>query len=198
MPGETYHLFNRAVGNEKLFLRNENYEYFLNKYDHHMCQISKTYCYCILPNHFHFLIQIKSYQNLLSILKKTNPSFREKNDWQSKFVMQQFSNMLNGYAKKYNKKNERRGALFMDYMRRVEVKTEAQFTSTIFYIHKNAVHHGYCKEIPDWYWSSYNTILAEAPTKIERQKVLDWFGNLEKFIEYHSQTIYLKNTLEVE
>ncbi|MEO7763513.1 MAG: hypothetical protein ABIR78_04085, partial [Ferruginibacter sp.] len=117
---------------------------------------------------------------------------------QPRFVMQQFSNMFNSYAKAFNKKNYRRGALFMDYMRRVEVTTDTQFTATVFYIHKNSVHHGYCKDIAGWPWSSYHAILSNAATKLERQKILEWFGSREKFIEYHSQPIVLKNAAIVE
>ena len=86
----------------------------------------------------------------------------------------------------------------MDYLRRVEVSTDAQYSATVFYIHKNAVHHGYCKLIPDWPWSSYNSMLTNAPTKLERQKVLDWFGGTEKFIEYHEQPVHIKNAAVVE
>jgi putative transposase len=60
------------------------------------------------------------------------------------------------------------------------------------------VHHGFCKAIPDWCWSSYNSILTNTPTNLQRQKVLEWFGGTEKFIEYHTQQIHLKNAEVVE
>ena len=86
----------------------------------------------------------------------------------------------------------------MDYMRRVEVSTDAHYSATVFYIHKNPVHHGYCKDMAAWPWSSYKTILSDAPTKIERQKVLEWFGGRQRFIEYHSRPVHLKNAAMVE
>ena len=188
-----YHVVSRAIGNEKLFLNDGDYTFFLERFDKYISPVADTFAWSLLPNHFHFLIQVRSYLDLLSCLKKTKPSATEYDGWQAKFVMQQFSNMLNSYAKSFNIKNTRKGGLFMDYMRRVEIKTEAQFTTTVFYIHKNPVHHGYCNEIADWPWSSYKTILSTAPTKLQRQKLLNWFGNTEKFIAFHSQPVYLKN-----
>ena len=193
-----YHITSRAVGNEKLFLNDDNYKFFLQRYDKYITPIADTFAWSLLPNHFHFLIQVRSYPELLDYYKKIKPHGNVTDAWQQDFVMQRFSNMLNSYAKSFNNLNNRKGALFMDYMRRVEVTDDGQYTATVFYIHKNAVHHGYCKEMREWPWSSYKTILSQTPTKIERQKVLDWFGGTDKFIAYHTQPIHPKNAVVVE
>ena len=86
----------------------------------------------------------------------------------------------------------------MDYLKRVEIKDDGQFTSTVFYVHKNAVHHGLCKNIADWKWCSYNAMLTEAPTQLSRQAVLNWFGGREKFIEFHNQPVQFKNNEGLE
>jgi putative transposase len=143
-----YHIISHAVGNEKLFLNDDNYKFFLKRYNKYITPIADTFAYSLLPNHFHFLIQIKPYPELQQYYKIIKPHGKEKEGWQPDFVMQQISNLLNSYAKSFNKKNNRKGALFMDYLRRVEVTTDAQYGATVFYIHKNAVHHGYCKAIP--------------------------------------------------
>lgn len=112
----------------------------------------------------------------------------------SDFIMKCFFNFLNSYTKTFNKIYNRKGGLFIDYLRRVEVKTHQQFGTTVFYIHKNPVHHGLCKKLDQWPWSSYNTMISDKPTKLLRKEVLDWFGGLEGFLEYHNRPIYLKNT----
>lgn len=193
-----YHIMSHAVGNEKLFRNDDNYKFFLTRYNKYITPLADTFAYSLLPNHFHFLIQIKPYPELQEYYKIIKPHGKAEKNWQPDFVMQQISNLLNSYAKSFNKKNNRKGALFMDYLRRVEVITDAQYSATVFYIHKNAVHHGYCKAIPDWLWSSYNSFLTNAPTKLQRQKVLEWFGGSEKFIEFHTQPIYLKNAVIAE
>ena len=69
IPGCTYHVYNRANGNEKLFLSNENYRYFFEKYMIYISPIANTFCYCLMPNHFHFLIKIKSLEEVKIFFK---------------------------------------------------------------------------------------------------------------------------------
>ena len=114
-------------------------------------------------------------------------------DTVSEFIMERFGNLLNSYTKSFNKRNKRKGSLFIDTMRRVEITDDAQLGAIIFYIHKNAFHHQYSKTIAEWQWSSYNSILSKATTMLLRDEVIDWFGGIEQFIKFHEQPIYLKN-----
>ena len=54
-----FHIFNHAVGNESLFKNNENFCFFLKKYNEHTESIWDTFAYCLMPNHFHLLIKVK-------------------------------------------------------------------------------------------------------------------------------------------
>jgi putative transposase len=105
---------------------------------------------------------------------------------------------LNSYTKSFNKVNNRKGGLFIDYLRRILVDSDTQFGATAFYIHKNAVHHGYCKKMEDWKWSSYNSFLNKKPTEVASIELLEWFGGIKGLVEYHSQPIYLKNAIVIE
>ena len=58
MPEYYYHIFNRAIGDEKIFRTEENYKFFLQRFYDYILPIGAIYCYCLLPNHFHFLIRI--------------------------------------------------------------------------------------------------------------------------------------------
>ncbi len=109
--------------------------------------------------------------------------------------MERFGNLLNSYTKAFNKQNTRKGGLFIDTMRRVEIKDDAQLSAIIFYIHKNAVHHGYAGAINQWPWSSYHSFLNKSSTSLVRDEVLDWFGGKENFIQFHQQPVRLKNIL---
>jgi hypothetical protein len=48
-PGCLYHIYNYAVGADKLFLSEDNYNYFLRRYEHFVPAIADTYCYCLIP-----------------------------------------------------------------------------------------------------------------------------------------------------
>ena len=71
-------------------------------------------------------------------------------------------------------------------MRRVEVETNEQLCATLFYIHKNPIHHGLCKSFEDWHWSLYHAFKRPfGETSLKRDEGLEWFGGVEAFIDYH-------------
>jgi len=146
-PGQQYHILGRAIGDELLFREEINYQFFLARYQKHISPVANTYCYCLLPNHFHFLVRIKEEDDLKAHFMEIKKSKIYSPELLPEFIMERFSNLLNSYAKAYNKKYDRKGGLFIDYLRRVEIMNDSQFGVTVFYIHKNPVHHGYCKKM---------------------------------------------------
>lgn len=194
-PDNFYHIFNHAVGNENLFLGHDNYIFFLTRYDKYLSQVFKTFSYCLMPNHFHILIQIRDEE---SIRKSANIGLEIEFDFH-KFVMQKLSNFLNSYAKSFNKQNSRRGALFLDFTKRIAILNEFYFIRVVNYIHQNPVHHGFCKTANEWEYSSYNSILRlNKGSKLERNAVFDWFGGIERFIEFHQKNHFIDNEIDIE
>ncbi|HEX9826125.1 MAG TPA: hypothetical protein VGA80_05965, partial [Flavobacteriaceae bacterium] len=61
------------------------------------------------------------------------------------------------------------------------------FIKLIFYIHNNPVHHGLVKNISDYKWSSYHSIVSSKPTYLLRNEVIDGFDDLKNFKMYHSR-----------
>jgi len=57
---EIYHVYNRTNNMEKLFLTDENRPFFLKRYKEIISPFADTFCWNLLPNHFHLLIRIKS------------------------------------------------------------------------------------------------------------------------------------------
>ena len=43
-----------------------------------------------------------------------------------------------------------------------------------------------CNKPEDWKYSSYNSLLSEKPTLLERVEVINWFGDIENFIFMHT------------
>ncbi|MBX9782601.1 MAG: transposase [Chitinophagaceae bacterium] len=191
-PECIYHILSRANGNEKLFLNSNNYSFFLQRFEKHVSPVADTLCYCLLPNHFHFMVEIKSLPAIEAHFKEVKKDKSLDESVLSDFIMERFSNCLNSYTKSFNKMYNRKGSLFIDYMRRVKVETEEQFRQTVFYNHKNAVHHGLVKQINDWPWSSYHLFANKLPSWVQTEKVLGYFDTLEGFLHYHSQSVSLK------
>jgi putative transposase len=193
VPGSIYHLFSRAVGNEKLFLCTDNYLFFLKKLKQHTSAVCQFYCYALLPNHFHLLVRINDEEDVVrhfEAIKKV--VYRPLEHDVCDFIMERFSNFLNSYTKAFNKTYKRKGSLFMDYMKRSVVNETSDFTAYVWYIHKNAVHHQITKSVGEWQFDSYHSILSDAPTILLRDEVIEWFGNEKEFIRFHQQHVHSK------
>lgn len=188
-PGSTYHLFSRANGSEKLFCNSNNYGFFLQRLEKHTSPIADLFAYNLLPNHFHVMMQMKSTEMVEQHFKEVKKGKAFSIDLVSDFLMERFSNCLNSYTKAFNKMYNRKGALFMDYLRRVEIQSDDQFRQTVFYIHKNAVHHGITKQITDWRWSSYDSVIKKETAFLKPGHVLDMFDGLEGFLAFHKQPL---------
>jgi len=180
-PETYYHVVNHVVGSESLFRTEENYFYFMRRYAHYMPSVCDTLAYCLMPNHIHFLIRTHAELPL-----SKHPKY--KSDFH-KLIMQQLSNLLNSYAKSYNKKYERKGALWIDYTKRFEIDSDSYLTSVINYIHQNPVKHGFVRTPEDWAFSSYNSITSPKPSLLMREEVIEWFGGAQQYIEFHREAV---------
>lgn len=195
--GEYYHIFNKTNNNENLFQNDENRLFFLRRYRELLSPFLNTYCWSLLPDHFHLLIrvriitEIKSYLNSLTKQEITSieKKFIMKKVALSELIEQQFKRFFQSYAMAYNKMHQRRGNLFYKPFKRLKVLKDSQFTMTIIYIHANACKHGIVEDFTGYQWSSWHTILSEEPTSLMRKEVIDWFGNKEKFIKAHREMV---------
>ncbi|HEX7871242.1 MAG TPA: transposase, partial [Chryseobacterium sp.] len=164
-------------GKDLIFREDENYKYFLSKLLKYIIPIAEIYGYCLMPNHFHLLMRFKN-------------SDQVSNEDEHKYLMRQFSNLLNGYAKAYNKKYKRKGSLFLDFLKRKRVDDERYLIKLLHYIHNNPVNHGFVEGINDWKYSSYHSYIRLAKeSKIERKEMMQYFDTIKDFVEYHKSNV---------
>ena len=184
VPNGYYHLFNHGNADDLLFNEDSDYRRFLNYYFKTTKRFAVTYCYCLLPNHFHFLVRIKSESEILQ-----NMGVNPEGDKLSRFLANQYGSVFNAYAKHYNKKNERYGSLFINTFKRKRVTEDDYLKILCCYIHSNPKRAGLCKDLHDWKFSSYRTILAGKADPyhldLTRHEVLKWFDNLDNYIKEH-------------
>lgn len=101
LPDCYYHVYNHGNAEDNIFRSLENFRYFLQKFQQHLQTILHTYAYCLMPNHFHFLVRIKSQDTLLNLFKlASKPSDQERIP---SLISRRFCNFLNAYAKAFNK-----------------------------------------------------------------------------------------------
>jgi REP element-mobilizing transposase RayT len=184
-PGSFYHIYNRANGNEKLFLSDDNYKFFLKQFKKHISPVAELYCFCLMPNHFHLLVKIKDEK----VLQITFPKFQTLEKFDSiniqKFISKQFSNLFSSYTQAFNKEQNRKGSLFMKNFNRKRIDKDEYLKTVIEYIHLNPIEAGIVNNLTEWKYSSYNAIKSFQKTKVMRSEVIDIYDDLENFVYCH-------------
>ena len=165
LPGNWYHIYNRGIDGQQLFYEEKNYDFFLKLLAQHVLEVAEIYAYCLLGNHFHLLIRILEQP-------KRKPHLG-------------FSDLFNSYAQAINKTYQRRGSLFERPFRRKLVDSEAYRAHVLCYIHCNPAHHHLCDDFTTYPHSSYQALLSDAATHLQRVEVLEWFDGRDGFITFH-------------
>jgi hypothetical protein len=104
----------------------------------------------------------------------------------SKYISQKFSNFFNSYAKAINKQENRMGSLFQKNFKRIKVDNENYLMTLLYYIHANPQMHYVQNDFRTWPYSSYRHILYMNRKNLSYREVINWFGHLGKYKEYHS------------
>jgi REP element-mobilizing transposase RayT len=192
--GMYYHILNRGNNRENVFFEQRNYRHFLQLYAKYIEPVADTYAYCLLPNHFHLLVRIKTVEEQQQTLGVENQTPRVIAVRNPRGVMarvlkpsQQFSNLFNAYAKAINKAYGRTGSLFEHPFGRLAVTSDGYFSQLVVYIHRNPQKHGLVDGFSTWPYSSYPAMLSTKRTRWKRQEVLAWFDGSKGLAASHQQ-----------
>lgn len=191
ISNEVYHVFNRSIARLPIFIERNDYGRVLDlinyyrfnrpplRFSHYKrlsveqkAEFEKSFmvnensmleilAYCIMPNHFHFLLQPK------------------KDNAVSDFMR----NLQNSYSKYFNTKRERTGSLFQFMFKAVRMETNRQLLHVSRYIHLNPVT-SYLREIKDleaYEWSSFKDYVFNISSFVNKEMVL---GNFKSKQEY--------------
>ncbi len=179
-PGRTYHIYNKAISHDKLFVTEKDYFFFLRKLHRYILPVAHIVAYCLIPNHFHLLVTLKEAEEIAGMPENDR-------DEQVRKISKIFSNLFNSYTRSFNIAHKRSGRLFLYPFKRILVDDEDYFACLIVYIHRNPVHHGLVKDYDKWKYSSYNAYLSKKPTAISREEGLSLFGSFDEFVLFHKE-----------
>lgn len=137
-PSLVYHVFARGNNKEPIFFDESNYIRFLSNLERFRSSLDYIlYTYCLLPNHFHLLLQVNS-KPLSKIMQV----------------------LLTGYTMYINKKNQRVGHLFQGRFQSIIVEKEEYLLQVLRYIHLNPVKANLVENPEDYLWSSYKQYMS--------------------------------------
>ena len=172
-----YHIYNRGNNSEKLFYDDNNYMFFLKKFKYYLDDFVDIHAYCLMPNHFHFLISIKDdfeVSKEIDVEKATDKGF---------------NNLFISYAKAINKRRGRTGSLFQNSYKKKEITDENYIINLILYIHQNPVVANLVDCCDDWKYSSYKAYTSKQRTLINKSYILSLFGDVGNFIFVHKRKL---------
>jgi len=154
-----------------MFRSPTDYCYFLELYEKIMTPGITTYAYCLLPNHFHFLIKVNN----------------DRTYWKHHYPKDLFCRLFQTYAQSYNKKYFRYGSLFQKPYRRIEISSDEYFKQLIFYIHYNPQKHEITNNFRHYEFSSYRLLLSGNNIILNDPEGLGWFNHdASEYLNFHN------------
>jgi REP element-mobilizing transposase RayT len=162
--GATHHVIVRGVARSTVAVDAEDYDrtMFLLERTAERFEIG-CLAWCLLPNHFHFLITSKL----------ANRSA----------AMQWFGTCV---AQSFNRRHDRVGHLFQGRFRSRRVEEESYLRELARYLPRNPVRAGLCRAPEDWPWSSYAATagLRGSPWFLEDDQLLELLGSSADYIAW--------------
>jgi len=166
--GNFYHIYNRGCNKENIFFSESDYNNLLSR----MQQTKNTnnveiVAYCLMPNHYHFLL----YQD----------SKKPVSDW--------LKSLFSGYVQRINRKYDRAGTLFERSAKPKLVTDENYLIELIHYIHANPLKHNFVADQLDWKYSSLSYYLNNEQNQSMSQRAIlayfsDGFNYKDSFSKY--------------
>jgi len=148
-PGEIYHVYNRGNNSQNIFFERLNYLYFLKKMSAHILNCADLLAWCLMKNHFHWMIRVKDDDQCRSETDKISTLNRD------------IATLLSSYTKAINRKYSRTGSLFQQKTRAIKLNSDKcadeYYPLICFnYIHQNPLKAKIVRHLNEYEFSSFS------------------------------------------
>lgn len=190
-----YHVFNRSIARQPIFLNKRDYQRMIQVIDFYRypkprlrfsffdrlpsdekenflrelrkeMPIVEIISYCLMPNHFHFLLRPIADFGISDFIR----------------------NIQHSYSKYFNVKNDRSGSLFQGMFKAVLIETDEQFVHVSRYIHLNPVSSYLIEadQLENYPWSSFKEYVAKSSnsTFLDKKLIMEWFKSAENYKQF--------------
>lgn len=163
-----YHVFNRGINKEEIFLRDSDYSFFLRKlkslgekYDH------SIYAFCLMPNHFHISIQTR----------KTP-------------ISKIMSSLSTSYSMYFNRMYKHFGPVFQNRFKSILIENDSYFLGLSRYIYLNPVKAGITLDPINYKYSSLSEAVGIKPLEFLDRDIVRLIGEGKGGRENYKKFIY--------
>jgi putative transposase len=145
--GQFYHIYNRGNNQQKIFFRESNYRYFLKKITMGITPYCEILTYCLMPNHFHLEIYVKT-------------------DVDPTKLNTAIGIVLRSYTRAIQNQENFKGSLFQQKTKAKQLdlsqsmETINQLAICMHYIHQNPYKAGLVNRMEDWLYSSFREYIG--------------------------------------
>lgn len=196
-----YHVFNRGSDRRDIFLQYRDYKRFKQTFSYYRfggrkpkfsnytkakllgkdVQLGEKQveiiAYCLMPNHFHFLLKQLTDRGISGFLGQIS----------------------NSYTRYFSTKYTRVGPLLQGRFKAVSVDTDEQLMHVSRYIHLNPYvsPSGIIKVGVDYLWSSYSEYLSGVGSLCSMGDVLSFFGTPDNYRKFVEEQVSYGTSLEI-
>jgi putative transposase len=177
LPYQIYHIYNQGNNRQKIFFKHDNYLFFQQKMIHYLLPLVDVLAYCLMPNHFHWLVFTRPEACEKSNFPKPRKKYTESGyddphpDCQQN-LSKAIAVMLRSYTRAVNLQEDRSGSLFRHKTKAKDARLEGlvclegpnrrqffnygnEYALQCFeYIHENPVEAGLVNSPLLWQYSS--------------------------------------------
>ena len=174
-PGGYFHVYNRGVAKQPLFLDTHDYRHFLETLSFYLDstqirRLSKTgakdrrllfavqpidplvtvVAYCLMPNHFHLVLREEREKGVSTYMQRA----------------------MNSYTRAFNTKYRRVGTVFQGVFSAVGVSSDQQLLHVCRYVYLNPVVARMVHSAADYRWSSFAQLMSESESRLVDSQIL--------------------------
>ena len=141
----TYHVLNRGNGKKRVFHKHQDFLSFIELMKEAKKRLPiNIYAYCLMPNHFHFVLKSSQASNL------------------SKWIHW----LLTVHSRRYHHYYKTCGHIWQGRFKSFMIQNDEHLIKVLRYVEGNAVRAGLVFSAKDWPWSSHKQRISEETEKI--------------------------------
>lgn len=155
-PNNIYHVYNQGNNKQPIFFKRQDYLIFLNLYKRLFSDNCSTIAWCLMPNHFHFMIYAD---------ERCDAKIKQGGIYLDP-ITNSIRKLLSGYARIFNNQYEKTGSVFRQKTKakclsEIKIKPDSKYLVKDYYVncfhytHQNPFVAKLTERLEDWEFSSF-------------------------------------------